>query len=134
MASCPARITSSRRTPAPTGTAWRPEAQRRGWRCELIGAKSFGSLAENAAVLRQWLADHRDERVVLVSLSKGGAKVKWALHEPHAAETFQNVSAWINVSGILNGSPLVRWLLDRPWRALLADAILVSRPPVLGAP
>ena len=104
-----------------------PEALRRGWRCELIGAKNFGSLAENAAVLQRWLADHRDERVVLVSLSKGGAEVKWALREPQAAKTFQNVAAWINVSGILNGSPLVRWLLDRPWRTLLVRMLFWYR-------
>lgn len=118
------------------GNRFLPELRRLGRRCELIRTESFGSLKANANLLRSWLAAHRNERVVLVSLSKGGADVKHALaHDaaigsPHnsteqnvAGTPFANVAAWINVSGILDGSPLVRWLVDRPWRSWLVRAM-----------
>ena len=43
---------------------------------------SFGSLAENARTLRDWLVARPDETFVLVSLSKGSLDVRTALTEP----------------------------------------------------
>lgn len=114
------------------GNRFLPELRRLGRRCEVIHTESFGSPATNANLILSWLAAHRNEQVVLVSLSKGGADVKHALAQDNAYNSvqtnvagtrFANVAAWINVSGILDGSPLVRWLVDRPWRAWLVRAM-----------
>ena len=79
-------------------------------RVELVPVDSFGSLAKNAAIIAEWLTRHRQERVALISLSKGSADVKIALGLPSAAELFRNVDVWVSVSGLPQGTPLVAWL------------------------
>jgi pimeloyl-ACP methyl ester carboxylesterase len=74
---------------------------------------------ENARLLSERLDGLRD-RVILVSLSMGGADVRVALERtpPLAAR----IRAWINVSGLLHGSPLLDDLLD----ARFPSSLLVS--------
>jgi len=57
--------------------------------------------------------------LILASLSKGGADVKMALAEPGAERAFANVAAWINLCGILDGTPMAEWLLSWRWGAVL---------------
>jgi hypothetical protein len=64
-------------------------------------------------VIRDWLAQHCHEKILLASLSKGGADVKAALAQPDAASVFRPVVAWLNLSGMVNGSPSVSWLRQR---------------------
>src|SRR6185436_7935579 len=52
-------------------------------------------------------------------LSKGGPDLKMALAEPDAARAFENVVAWINLCGILDGTPMADWLLSRSPGAVL---------------
>jgi len=93
------------------GRVVREAAAQLGLGCELIPLQSTGTLAENAAILLDWLAAHHDKSVILVSLCKGGADVKFALNSPDAGARFANVAAWVNICGTLNGSPVARWLL-----------------------
>ena len=80
---------------------------------------STGSLAENARILAEWLPAQSDERLILVSVSKGGSDVKAALARPDAARVFEHVTGWLNLCGILDGTPMADWLLSP---ALLARA------------
>jgi hypothetical protein len=107
-------------------------AARLGLSCARVPMPSLGSLWENAAVLLGWLAGRRSgPPVVLVSLSKGGADVKAALAiaaaERTAAADFGRVVAWASLSGTLQGTPLVRWLRDRPLRCWGVRALLAAR-------
>ncbi len=89
-----------------------------GLKTDLITLASFGSVKTNAGLIRDWLRQHRQERIILVSLSKGGADLKLAMSEPDAPELFQNVVAWINVCGPLSGSRMANWILEsriRTW-------------------
>src|SRR5262245_42762827 len=95
------------------------ESRRLGAPAELIRTRSFGSLDENAEIIRRWLDRQTRPGTILVSLSKGGADVKWALRHPAAEAAFRNVCAWINISGITEGTPLVSWLLRRRFRSVL---------------
>jgi hypothetical protein len=83
----------------------------------LIPTQSVGRAEVNARMICDWLLACSEERIVLCSLSKGGADVKMALAEPDAADAFRNVVAWLNVGGTLRGSPMTTWLLRRPWFA-----------------
>jgi len=83
-----------------------------GLQADLIPLSSFGSVENNAALIRDWLGQHPQERIVLVSLSKGGADLKHALSAPDAPEIFRNVVAWINVCGPLSGSRMADWILE----------------------
>jgi hypothetical protein len=82
-----------------------------GLACERIPIASTGTLAENAAVIRRWLHEHRHRRILLASLCKGGADVRATLDQADATETFAAVTAWINICGSVHGSPFARWLL-----------------------
>jgi hypothetical protein len=101
------------------GQMLRDEAARMGIRSELIPSHSFGRLADNARVLSDWLAARpADETIILVSLSKGGSDVKTALAAPAAGRAFRNVAVWINLCGLLAGTPLAGWVLRNRLRTL----------------
>lgn len=93
------------------GRVIRAAAEQFGLRCELVPVHSTGTLAQNSRILLDWLAARGNDNVILVSLCKGGADVKFALAQPDAAHSVANVRAWVNVCGTLNGSPVARWLL-----------------------
>jgi hypothetical protein len=84
---------------------------RLGWSYDFIPLASTGSIAENAQRIRKWLAQHSGEKIILVSLSKGGADLKMALDAPDAPTLFRDVVAWVNVCGPLNGSRMANWVL-----------------------
>jgi hypothetical protein len=97
------------------GRLLREQAERLGCPTEIIPTASTGSVHENARILCDWLAARSaesDRPLLLASLSKGGADVKMALAEPGAARAFANVTAWINLCGILHGTPMAEWLLS----------------------
>jgi len=91
---------------------------------ELIPVKSFGFLAENAAIISEWLETKQSRDVILVSLSKGSTDIKHALSMPGASQRFSNVRAWISFSGIVHGTALVGWLRARPLRQFLFRLLL----------
>jgi hypothetical protein len=91
----------------------------------MIRTPSTGSVSQNARVIREALEGEADGSVVLVSLSKGGADVRVALEEGGAP--LRKVRAWINVCGILHGSPLVDDMLDGPWWRRLAVRAFLAR-------
>ncbi len=100
------------------GRVLRETAARLGFKTELVPLKSFGSLMDNARILCDWLADQSEEPLVLASLSKAGAEVKIAIAQPNAADIFRNVRWWLNLSGVIDGTPLADWLLARRLRTL----------------
>jgi hypothetical protein len=101
------------------GRVVREEAGRLGWPVDLIPVASTGSVIENARAICRWLGEQRNCRIVLVSLSKGGSDLKQALRQPDAEEAFRRVVAWINLCGILSGTPMADWMLSRHPGAVL---------------
>ena len=85
----------------------------------VVPLASRGSVTENAERLASWLLQRPDEKLVLVSLSKGSTDLKRTLTRPDAAEVFRNVVAWVNVCGPLDGTQIVNWLLDHRIRKAL---------------
>jgi len=94
-------------------------AQKFGWHSTLVPLASRGAITENTRRLNAWLAQQTEEKLVLVSLSKGGAEVKLALSQPNAPRLFRKVIAWVNVCGLLDGSPMVNWVLSSRLRTWL---------------
>ena len=93
-------------------------AERLGFRTALVPLLEFGAVADNAKLLLDWLAAHRKKaggKVVLASLSKGSAEVKRALADPSAAELFGDVIAWLNLSGVPDGSWMVNRMTRNRW-------------------
>jgi len=98
-------------------------AETLGCQAELIPTKSVGTVNENAETIVSWLLQHQGKRIILASLSKGGADIKVALRHARAAEAFKDVAAWINVGGITNGSPIVTWIHTRTVPTLIAKLL-----------
>lgn len=92
------------------GEIVREAAAELGLSCGLVPVASRGSVQENATLLAEWLEQHGEEKLVLVSVSKGGPDLKLALARPDASRLFRNVVAWINHSGPLDGSPAADWI------------------------
>lgn len=107
------------------GRVVRAQATRLGWTVETVPLASAGSTLENARILCEWLASRRESRIVLASVSKGGPDVKVALAQPRAARAFERVACWINLCGILDGTPLADWLVS--WNAEAAFSRLYYR-------
>jgi len=86
-------------------------------RTEMIPVPSSGPLQKNAETILDWLSRQPPTPIILTSLSKGGADVKLAMQQNPAA--FEHVVAWINICGMLNGTPLVGHLMSKPVRRSL---------------
>jgi hypothetical protein len=114
------------------GRILREQAERLGCPTGIIPIASRGSLKQNARIICDWLLEHQEQPVILASLSKGGADVKMALAELDGADAFKNVAAWVNLCGILNGTPMAEWLLSRNPAALLNRLYYTLRGQGLG--
>jgi hypothetical protein len=91
-------------------------AAKLGWPAERVEVPSLAPMTENAAALARVLARDPGRPAIVVSLSKGGADVRAALERPEAAAEWRGVRAWVSLSGIVTGTPLVEWLRARPVR------------------
>lgn len=96
-------------------------AQALGYESELVPVDETGTLANNADFLIDWLG-RSDQPTILVSVSKGGADVKTALALAGGTGVFRRVVAWINLGGLLHGTPMAEWLLS--WNPLAATVRL----------
>ena len=96
-------------------------AQALGYESELVPLDETGTLANNADFLIDWLG-RSDQPTILVSVSKGGADVKTALALTGGTGAFRRVVAWINLGGLLQGTPMAAWLLS--WNPLAATVRL----------
>src|SRR5204863_6877892 len=71
---------------------------------------SFGTIAGNAAQIAAWLQQRSGPPVVLVSHSKATTEIRHLLAGPDAAALFRPVRAWIDLSGLFLGTPIIGWL------------------------
>lgn len=96
-----------------------------GFRTLLIETEELGSVERNAALVAAGLTRlaEREERIIVVSSSKGGPEVALALGEGISPETSRRVKAWISVGGLLRGSPYADRYLGWPRRWLAAIAL-----------
>ncbi len=90
-----------------------------------IPVPSTGGLRDNAERILAWLRQQRSSTIVLASLSKGSADVRIAMQREPSA--FQQVIAWINVCGMMTGTPLAARLLSSRWRLALVRLLFWCR-------
>ena len=100
-------------------------ARSRGWKCERIPTRSLGTLEHNAKNIIEWFDAQETADFVLVSLSKGAADMKIALET--RPQLWQRIRAWICISGIIYGTGIANWLLDRKRLWLTTKFILWYR-------
>ena len=85
---------------------------------EVLPLPSFAPMAQNAQMLVDFLAGNPSRPTILVSLSKGGSDVSEAMRRPDASEATGNASTWVNLSGIVTGTPLVARLKAQRLRCM----------------
>jgi hypothetical protein len=100
--------------------------ERHGARTYFAAIDENGAVEDNAAqlvALIRRLAPN-EESIVLVSASKGGPEVALALSMLRAAPEATRVTAWVNIGGLLNGTPLADYALRWPICWLVRWAVL----------
>ncbi len=81
------------------GKIVREAAASLGVRTVIVPLASRASVTENSARLAHFLQEHAGQKLVLVSLSKGGTDLTRALARPDAAKVFGSVVAWTTSVG-----------------------------------
>lgn len=82
---------------------------------------SNGSVEDGATVLTQAILnnEHANKKIIVVGASAAGPAIHLTLGEKLSAQQQKNVVAWINLGGILQGSPLVDYFQKWPQKALM---------------
>lgn len=87
-----------------------------GFETQLIATEENGSIEANAEIVADHIrrAGQDAGPVILISTSKAGPEAAHALGHLLTSEESTPVKAWINVGGLLKGSPLADWGNDWP--------------------
>jgi hypothetical protein len=112
------------------GRLVREAAALAGLTVEMLPVASIGGVRENAAIVRDRLATRRNRPsahapLILVSLSKGGADVRLALEQLGTPPS--SLRAWIQVCGLVHGTPVADRAMGSWWRRSPAAAYLAMR-------
>ncbi len=89
---------------------------------ESVDTDEDGTVEANAAVIAERLRAPHDRPIVLFSVSKGSAEVARALEllAPDPSDRRSRIAAWINVNGLIGGTPLADRLMKAPARWVVA--------------
>lgn len=91
-----------------------------GFDTHLLEIQSNGSVEENARIVVDELLHHLqgNKKLILVSASSGGPTIAEALRDERIARQPQLVG-WLNICGVMNGSPVIDRFLGWPGSLLL---------------
>ncbi len=92
-----------------------------GLRHELLRTHESGTIEENARIIADAIRHRSDQyrALILVSASKAGPEVGEALSLLDYQQRAHAARAWVNIGGILKGSPLADWAARWPQRGLV---------------
>jgi hypothetical protein len=99
-------------------------AARLGFATALVPLQSFGRVEDNANRLAEWLREQDGSPLILVTHSKSSTEMRCLLARPDAAALLQNCIAWVDVSGLFAGTPIIDWLRCHPLRAFTTRLLL----------
>lgn len=94
-----------------------------GFETHLVNVEDNGSVESGAGMLVEAINEHSHggKRIILVSASSGGPTVAAALRDP-ATSSNPHLAGWLNICGVLKGSPVIDTFM--PWpKSLLLRAI-----------
>ena len=82
----------------------------------LIEISPHGSVEENAAYISQVLLEHSQtgKNIIIAGPSSAGPAIHLSLGEQYKEEHTKNVTAWVNLGGILQGTYLIGYLYEWP--------------------
>ena len=96
--------------------------------CHFVETQDDGAIETNANLVAAAIQDRSlsSRRLIIVSASKAGSEVALALTRLGPAKT-AHVAAWINVVGVLQGTPLVNEHLFRELEFLVGNVDLAGK-------
>jgi len=100
----------------------RAALEKAGLTCHFVETQDDGAVETNADIVAAAIRAHAksDRRLIILSASKSGPEVALALTRLETAET-RHVAAWINVAGVLQGTPLADKHLFRELEFLVGE-------------
>lgn len=94
-----------------------------GYEVMFVDIDPIGSVEENAAYLSERIREQRHRRIAVGGASSAGPAIHLALGKLLAPKETKNVKVWLNLGGILQGSPLLDRFSTGP-RGWLFSAII----------
>ncbi|OUR99523.1 hypothetical protein A9Q84_00455 [Halobacteriovorax marinus] len=82
----------------------------KGLNVEFVPIHPMGSVSANAADIVNVIKKNQDKKIIVAGPSSAGAAIHLALGKLLDKKELKSVRAWLNLGGILNGSPLVDWI------------------------
>jgi hypothetical protein len=94
---------------------------------ELVMVPSNGSVNQSAEVIARWILSRREDgkKLVVVGASAAGPAIHYALGKLLDHDEQRSVVAWVNLGGILQGSPLIDHFQQWPQKLLLNLVVAV---------
>ncbi|MCB1158901.1 MAG: hypothetical protein H7A25_16860 [Leptospiraceae bacterium] len=83
----------------------------------LLEINETGEVKHNAKMICSFIKRKQDKKLLIISLSKGSSDVKVALQI--CREEFKSVKAWISISGLHKGTPLVDHYFSNIYKNIL---------------
>lgn len=78
-----------------------------GYEVLFVDIDPLGSVEENAIYLKNCIAQHKHRKIAVAGASSAGPAIHLALGKLINPDDIKNVKAWLNLGGILQGSPLL---------------------------
>ena len=94
-----------------------------GYEVLFVAIDPLGSVEENAAFLAKDILAHRGRNIALAGASSAGPAIHLALGKLLQPEEVAHVKAWLNLGGILQGSPVLDQVASGPKRWLFSTVI-----------
>jgi len=93
-------------------------ATRSGFENYLVALPPTGSVEEGATVLAAEIARHHrsGKKILIVGTSSAGPVIHLTLGELLDGEELSSIKAWLNLAGILRGTPFIDYFEKRPQR------------------
>lgn len=85
-----------------------------GYQTRFVHIDPTGSVEENAQFLHEFLIRNKVSKVILVGASSAGPAIHLALGKLMRKTETSNILAWVNLGGILQGSPLLDYFSFGP--------------------
>jgi hypothetical protein len=97
--------------------------RKNGVKVHFVDIPPLGSVEANAAIISKAIRAHPNERLLIGGPSSSGPAIHMALSRNLSTKETEKVAAWVNLGGIVNGSPVIDWMdsgVTYPfWRLIL---------------
>ena len=98
------------------GALVREVAEKLGLNAVLVATDGQGLPAANGQLVADWITNESSNQIILASICTGAACVLDALQQLRGSEDVSKVVIWLNICGLVQGTPLSNWVHASRWR------------------